>query len=91
MSGASGKVPAALHLTPEALDGGALAYLRDGDLVRFDSVKGVLDVRLDAAELRTRPRATASNLAHGYGRELFANMRAVVGSAEQGACTLFAA
>ena len=91
MSGASGKVPAALHLTPEALDGGPLAYLQDGDVIRFDSLRGLLDVKVDPAELSRRPRASASSGAFGHGRELFATFRSAVGSAELGACTLFAA
>ena len=51
MSGASGKTPAALHVTPEAMDGGALAYLRDGDVIRLDADAGVLEIKVDAAEL----------------------------------------
>jgi phosphogluconate dehydratase len=86
MSGASGKVPAALHVTPEALDGGALAYLRDGDVIRVDTLSGRLDVRVSESDLYTRPRAHPSAAdTHGFGRELFTHMRAVVGPADQGA------
>lgn len=92
MSGASGKVPAAIHLTPEALDGGPIAKLRDGDLVRLDARAGTLEVRVDAAEWAARqpapmPEAAREDHAHGLGRELFANLRATVGGAEQGAPT----
>jgi len=88
MSGASGKVPSAIHISPEALDGGPLACLQDGDLVRVDAVSGRLDV-LDPAALE-RP-ITAPDLSHyhqGNGREMFAALRANVGSAETGACVL---
>ena len=92
MSGASGKVPAAIHVSPEALVGGALAKVRDGDLVRMDAVAGTLDVLVDAAEWARRDNATmptdltASNGA-GIGRELFAGMRRNALTAEEGACT----
>ena len=89
MSGASGKTPAALHVTPEAMDGGALAYLRDGDLIRLDADAGVLEVKVDAAELMRRPAATKSPDGFGFGRELFAHMRRAVGPAEAGASVLF--
>jgi phosphogluconate dehydratase len=89
MSGASGKTPAALHVTPEAMDGGALAYLRDGDLIRLDAEAGVLEVKLDPAELMRRPRAAKSPDGFGFGRELFAHMRRAVGPAEAGASVLF--
>ncbi|WP_119355132.1 phosphogluconate dehydratase [Azohydromonas sediminis] len=92
MSGASGKVPAAIHVTPEALHGGPLAKLRDGDRVRVDAVAGTLDALVDAAEWAARTPATidaaqADDHAHGLGRELFAGMRRLVTGAEQGACT----
>ena len=92
MSGASGKVPAAIHVSPEALVGGALAKVCDGDLVRMDAVAGTLDVLVDAAEWARRDNATmptdltASNGA-GIGRELFAGMRRNALTAEEGACT----
>ena len=92
MSGASGKVPAAIHVCPEALGGGPLAKVRDGDLVRVDAVAGTLDVLVDDAEWDARVPAVitpaqAEDNAHGLGRELFAGMRRHVTSAEQGACT----
>ncbi|WP_354685383.1 phosphogluconate dehydratase [Cupriavidus necator] len=91
MSGASGKVPAAIHVCPEALRGGALARVRTGDLVRVDAPAGVLDVLVPADEWNardtTRPDLTANR--HGVGRELFATFRCNVSTAESGACTLF--
>ncbi|NLH81073.1 MAG: phosphogluconate dehydratase [Phyllobacteriaceae bacterium] len=90
MSGASGKVPAAIHLTPEAVDGGPIARLRDGDLVRLDAVAGRLEVLVDPAEWATRAPATADLSANqwGVGRNLFATFRHAVGSAEEGASSL---
>lgn len=91
MSGASGKVPAAIHLTPEAAAGGPLARLRDGDLVRLDAHAGSLEVLLDAAELAAREPARIDLSARhaGMGRELFALLRNAVGAADAGA-TIFA-
>ncbi|MEO1092451.1 MAG: phosphogluconate dehydratase [Pseudomonadota bacterium] len=89
MSGASGKVPAAIHLTPEALDGGAIAKLRDGDVVRVDAKAGTLAALVDAATWAARANAEA-DLAHyhtGLGRELFAGFRHLVGGAETGAAS----
>ncbi|WP_204115395.1 phosphogluconate dehydratase [Shimia biformata] len=85
MSGASGKVPAAIHVSPEALDGGPIARVRDGDLVRVDAVAGTLDV--PGVDLATRESATADLSANeaGTGRELFAVFRRAVGSADTGA------
>ncbi len=87
MSGASGKVPAAIHVTPECLGGGELAKVRDGDRIRLDAQAGVLEVLVDAAEWASRS-ATAPDLSSshvGMGRELFAGARAMVDGAEQGA------
>ena len=90
MSGASGKTPAALHVTPEALDGGALAYLRDGDVIRLDAETGVLEVKLSPADLAARSAAKPTRRSdHGFGRELFGHMRKAVGPAEAGASVLF--
>ena len=85
MSGASGKVPAAIHVCPEALDGGPIARLRDGDVVRVDGDAGTLDAV--SADLASRDCAEAdlSESAAGVGRELFATLRASVGSADAGA------
>ncbi|MFN3302092.1 MAG: phosphogluconate dehydratase [Roseateles sp.] len=92
MSGASGKVPAAIHVSPEALAGGPLAKLRDGDVVRVCAVNGVLTALVDEAEWAARGNATldpaeADVNAHGLGRELFAGLRRNVLSAEEGAIT----
>ncbi|GAA4936329.1 phosphogluconate dehydratase [Streptomonospora halophila] len=85
MSGASGKVPAAIHVSPEAAAGGPLARVRDGDLVRLDASAGVLEVR-GADDLDERPAAEpAADSAAGTGRELFAAFRQAVGPAERGA------
>tara|TARA_R110002051_G_scaffold2894_15_gene15291 strand:+ start:8371 stop:10260 length:1890 start_codon:yes stop_codon:yes gene_type:complete len=87
MSGASGKTPAAIHVTPEALDGGPLAYVRDGDIIRVDAEAGELLIR---AVLTDRERARPSEVQDwGYGRELFGSFRAAVGSAERGASVCF--
>ena len=89
MSGASGKVPAAIHVSPEAGLGGPLAYVQTGDLVRLNAHEGVLEILVDAAELAARPRAPKPPGGFGYGRELFGAMRRAAGPAEAGACTLF--
>lgn len=87
MSGASGKVPAAIHLSPEALDGGPIARIRDGDIIRLDAEAGTLDVLVEDSVLMARSPATIDPGANdfGMGRELFANMRRIVTSAEEGA------
>lgn len=87
MSGASGKVPAAIHLSPEALDGGPLAKLRDGDIVRLDADAGTLEARVDPRVWAERPRhVTELEHAHvGLGRELFAGFRHLAMRGEQGA------
>jgi phosphogluconate dehydratase len=92
MSGASGKVPAAIHVSPEALAGGPLAKLRDGDLVRLDGVAGTLQALVSDAEWTARPLAQIpAELTHsnglGMGRELFAASRRNALSAEEGACS----
>ena len=94
MSGASGKVPAAIHVSPEVLKGGPLGKLRDGDIVRLDAVAGTLDALVDAAVWSAREPAPLTDAqaqvnGHGLGRELFAGMRRNVLTAEQGACTWF--
>jgi len=90
MSGASGKVPAAIHVTPEAAEGGPIAKLRDGDLVRLDARAGRLEALIDPATWQARAPATAdlSAYARGTGRELFAGFRRTVGTADQGAAVL---
>jgi phosphogluconate dehydratase len=90
MSGASGKVPAAIHVSPEALAGGALARVRDGDPIRLDAEAGVLEARVDPAEWAARPAAEhEQRITHPrLGRELFGGFRSLVGSAEEGATPL---
>ncbi|KHL72345.1 phosphogluconate dehydratase, partial [Pseudomonas putida] len=86
MSGASGKIPAAIHVCPEAFDGGPLARVRDGDIVRVDGVEGTLQLKVSAEELASRdlpPAPQGNDL--GCGRELFGFMRMAFSSAEQGA------
>ena len=87
LSGASGKVPAALHVTPEAEAGGPIAKIRDGDLIRLDAPAGRLDVLVDPAEWAARAPVVADlTSAHvGVGRELFRAFRADLGRAEEGA------
>ncbi len=86
MSGASGSVPAAIHVTPECAVGGPLARVRDGDLIRLDAGARSLEVRLAPEVLAARPAAVPSGAATtGHGRELFATLRAAVGDAERGA------
>jgi phosphogluconate dehydratase len=89
MSGASGKVPAAIHVSPECVAGGPLARLREGDLVRVDAEAGVLEALVDAAAWAAREPAQVdlAGNGHGCGRELFATYRAVSTSAEEGAVT----
>ncbi|MHB1123327.1 MAG: phosphogluconate dehydratase [Ramlibacter sp.] len=92
MSGASGKVPAAIHVSPEASAGGPLAKLRDGDVVRLDADAGVLQALVPEAEWAAREAATMPQTlrqadGHGTGRELFASFRRNALSAEEGACT----
>jgi phosphogluconate dehydratase len=86
MSGASGAVPAAIHVTPECLTGGPLAKLRDGDVVRLDSLAGTLDAHVSAAvwDQRSNADADVSGNAFGVGRELFKLFRANAAAAEQG-------
>lgn len=87
MSGASGKVPASIHMSPEALLGGGIGKIRTGDLIRFDSVTGELNALVDEAEwnARTTPEPDLSKNTHGIGRELFAGFRSIASSAETGA------
>jgi phosphogluconate dehydratase len=86
MSGASGAVPAAIHVTPECLNGGPLGKIRDGDVVRLDSFAGTLDAHVPSAvwDQRTHAGADISGNAHGVGRELFKLFRANAAEAEQG-------
>nr|WP_199611997.1 phosphogluconate dehydratase [Flocculibacter collagenilyticus] len=91
MSGASGKVPAAIHVTPEALDGGLIAKIKDGDLLRIDAESGELTLLVDEQELAKRS-VSLPNLASNYvgmGRDIFGAVRTKLTGAEQGACSLF--
>lgn len=90
MSGASGKVPTAMHLTPEAETGGPIARIADGDPIELDAEHGVLEILVDTAEFAARPPATHRADAIGTGRELFAAFRGAVGPANRGA-TIFGA
>ncbi|MBF2735099.1 MAG: phosphogluconate dehydratase [Betaproteobacteria bacterium AqS2] len=86
MSGASGTVPAAIHLSPEALLGGAIAKLRDGDVIVFDCEQRRLDAKVADEELAQRePAAAPGGVSHGCGRELFEGMRAIATEPEAGA------
>jgi phosphogluconate dehydratase len=91
MSGASGKVPAAIHLTPEAFKGGLIGKINTGDLIEIDTSTGKLTLHVSEVDLAARTQAsldlTASH--QGMGRELFAGMRSTLTGAEQGACSLF--
>ncbi|WP_035059248.1 phosphogluconate dehydratase [Andreprevotia chitinilytica] len=90
MSGASGKVPSAIHMTPEVLCGGPLGKVRTGDVIRLDAEAGVVEAKVDAAEWAKREVVTmdmAKN-GHGMGRELFASFRLAATGAEEGAIAL---
>ncbi|NZA28438.1 phosphogluconate dehydratase [Luteimonas sp. SJ-92] len=89
LSGASGKIPAAIHVTPEAAHGGPLCRLRDGDIVRLDGEAGTLEALVDADEWAARPAAeNTTPPAWDIGRNLFAVNREVVGRADQGALSI---
>jgi phosphogluconate dehydratase len=87
MSGASGKVPAAIHVTPEATQGGLLSRLQDGDIVTLDAEHSELTVKLEQGQLAERRDWHSTALQDGVGRELFAGMRQLATAAEQGAMT----
>lgn len=89
MSGASGSVPAAIHVSPEALDGGAISKLQDGDILRVDAVAGELDILTPGVLERPSVRINLGANEFGIGRELFAQFRRSVGSADTGASVLF--
>jgi len=89
LSGASGQVLAALHLTPEAAAGGLLARVREGDWISLDALSGAMALEVDAAELAARQPATSTEQrAAGFGLGLFSAQRRLVGPADQGATTL---
>ncbi len=91
MSGASGKVPAAIHLCPEALDGGLIAKVKDGDMINLNGETGELTLLVDSQELAARELSSFQKNGHhqGMGREIFGFMRRNLSSAETGACSLF--
>ncbi len=91
MSGASGKVPAAIHLSPEGVGGGPIARLRDGDIIRLSAEDGILEALVDEAEWQGRAVAARPPEEMGTGRELFAFMRAGADGAEQGGSSMLAA
>lgn len=91
MSGASGKIPAAIHVTPEAIDGGMIAKIRTGDMILIDGKKGILQLLISEDELAqrcTEQIAMPENY-YGMGREIFGGLRSQLTGAEQGACSLF--
>jgi phosphogluconate dehydratase len=90
MSGASGKVPAAIHLTPEAEAGGPIARLREGDVINLDAVAGTLTVEVSPEEFGRREPATCElePYHYGYGRELFHTFRTVASGPEFGASSI---
>lgn len=85
MSGASGKVPAAIHVCPEALDGGPIAYVNDGDILRVDAVEGTLEILTEGALERAPAKVDLTANQAGTGREMFEVFRSAVGPAEAGA------
>ena len=85
MSGASGKVPAAIHVCPEALDGGPIARLQDGDILRVDAKAGTLDILTEGVMDRIAVSPDLSHNEFGVGRELFATFRRSVSAADTGA------
>lgn len=91
MSGASGAVPAAIHVTPECLAGGMLEKVQNGDVLRLDSYSGVLEAHVSESTLMSRSvvRPDLTKNTFGVGRELFASMRRSAGDAETGAIALF--
>ena len=91
MSGASGKVPAAIHVTPEAYLGGLLSKVESGDMIELNTATGELTLCVDEATLaqRTAKVADLTDVHQGMGREMFGGMRGVITGAEEGACTLF--
>lgn len=89
LSGASGKIPAAIHVTPEAAAGGPLARLREGDMILLDAQAGVLEAQVDAQEWALRTLAPdTTEPSHNLGRNLFAFSRAIVSPADQGALSI---
>ncbi len=90
MSGASGKVPCAIHCSPEALLDGAIGLIRDGDMIRVDAVNGTLEALVDADVWATREMVTLPPAVSGMGRELFGMFRGLADEAEKGASAMLA-
>ena len=90
MSGASGAVPAAIHIWPESKKGGPISQIQDGDIIHLNAETGELNVLLDTSELAAREKAIGSTSDHvrGLGREMFSIFRQSVSAAEQGACVI---
>jgi phosphogluconate dehydratase len=86
MSGASGKVPSAIHMSPEAMRGGLLSKIQDGDKIRFDVISGTVELLEDIHLVKQREfsHPDLSSNRHGFGRELFSTVRGAVSSAEEG-------
>ncbi|RAP38008.1 phosphogluconate dehydratase [Legionella quinlivanii] len=92
MSGASGKVPAAIHVTPEAADQGLISKAENGDMILIDGQRGIVELLVSAQELKNRQHAVRTlEPVNGMGRELFIHLRNNFSSAEEGACSLFPA
>jgi phosphogluconate dehydratase len=91
MSGASGKIPSAIHVTPEAVDGGLIGKVKDGDIVRLDAIAGTLDLLVPEGELAARPQANPdlSDNDFGMGRELFTGFRRLVNGPAEGASVVY--
>jgi phosphogluconate dehydratase len=85
MSGASGKVPSAIHVSPEAANGGPLAFIQDGDIIRLDATKGTIDVIGVDLSTRTAAAPDLKGNGNGVGRELFQVFRDNVGLSSDGA------
>ena len=89
MSGASGAVPAAIHMVPEAADNGMIGLIRTGDMITLDAIAGSLSIEVDSAVFKTREYDRSMNCRESVGRQLFQNDRKIVSNAEKGASTLF--
>ena len=83
-------MPCAIHVSPEALGGGAIGLIRDGDLIRVDAVAGTLDALIPADLWAAREQAVAPRAADGFGRELFGMFRGLADEAEKGASAVLA-
>ena len=89
MSGASGAVPAAIHMVPEAADDGMIGLIRTGDMITLDAIAGSLNIEVDSAVFKTREYEHSITCRESVGRQLFRNDRKIVSNAEKGASTIF--